>query len=167
MPETWRIILQVLFYSAFAFVLAYFSQQPSYQHHDPENALIKLSFSHAGQHKEECRRLSQEEIAELAPNMRRPMSCNRERMPLLIEVIMDDVVLYRDFLPPSGLSKDGVSTVYKRFPVVPGKHIITARLRDSRRIEGFDYEHSEEVVLSPQQNFVIDFKINTGGFIFL
>jgi len=167
MPDIWRIAVQVLFYAAFALLLGYFSQQPAYQHQNPDNALIKVSIGHAGQHAHECRRLSPEEIAKLAPNMRRTISCDRERLPLMVEIIMDGDVLFRDLLPPSGLSKDGESTVYKRFSVTAGKHYITARLRDSKRTEGFDYEHSENVILSPQQNFVIDFNINSGGFIFL
>jgi len=167
MPEIWRMLLQLPFYTVFALLLAYLSQQPAYQHLDPENALIKLSLSHAGQHAEECRRLTPEELAELAPNMRRPISCNRERLPLLVELILDDNLLYQASLTPAGLSKDGESTVYKRFPVKAGTHTITARLIDSHRTEGFDYEHSATVILAPQQNFVIGFNVDTGGFIFL
>ena len=167
MPEIWRMILQLPFYLAFALLLAYLSQQPAYQHQDPGHALIKLSLSHAGEHKEECRRLTPEELAELAPNMRRPISCNRERLPLLVEIVLDDNLLYRAYLTPAGLSRDGESTVYKRFPVTAGTHTITARLRDSNRLEGFDYENSEAISLSPQQNFVIGFNADTGGFIFL
>jgi len=167
MPEIWRMMLQLPFYLAFALLLAYLSQQPVYQHLDPENALIKLSLSHAGQHKEECHRLTPEELAELAPNMRKPISCNRERLSLLVEIFLDDNLLYRASLQPAGLSRDGESTVYKRFPVTAGTHTITARLRDSHRPEGFDYERSEVVSLFPQQNFVVGFNVDTGGFHFL
>ena len=162
-----RYILQFGCYGIFALFLASMSQQIAYQHQDPELALIKLSLSHAGQHKEECRRLSPEELAELAPNMRRPMQCNRERVPLVIEIELDNELIYHNTLQPSGLSKDGESTVYKRFMVKPGNYLITARLRDSRRTDGFEYEHSEQVMLQPRQNFVIDFKADAGGFIFL
>jgi hypothetical protein len=166
MPEWWRIILQLPFYLAFAAPLAYFSHLPPYVHQDPERALIKLSFSHAGEHKEECRRLTAEELAALAPNMRKPISCKRERLPLLVEIVMDGELLYRASLPPAGLAKDGESTVYKRFSVAVGTHALTARLRDSRRPEGFDYELNGEVLLKPQQNFVITFNADTGEFIF-
>lgn len=167
MSEYWRIFLQVIFYLVFAMLLKIFAQDIDYRHMDPANALIKLSFSHAGQHREECRRLSQEELEKLAPNMRMPVSCNRERLPLLVEITLDGEVIYRDSLPPAGLAKDGESSVYKRFSVSPGTHTVTARLRDSHRNEGFDYEQTGTVTLSPQQNFVIDFNAGTGGFIFL
>ena len=167
MPEPWRMVIQVFFYAAFALPLAYLSRQPAYRHQDPDVAVIKLSLSHSGQHKEECHRLTPEELARLAPNMRKPLSCNRERLPLVVEIILDDNVLYHATLPPAGLSRDGESTVYQRFPVKSGTHTLTARLRDSNRQAGFDFEHSETVHLAPQQNFVIGFTADTGGFIFL
>ena len=103
----------------------------------------------------------------LPPNMRRPMDCKRGRMALLIELELDGKILYRDELPPSGLSGDGASTAYRKFPVPAGSHQLVARLRDSRREEGFDYEKVMEIALAPQQNFVIDFRPELGGFLFL
>ncbi|NIR29894.1 MAG: hypothetical protein GWN84_11395 [Gammaproteobacteria bacterium] len=157
---------QILLYAAFAAVVGYLSSSPAYVHHDPDKALIKLSFSHAGEHKGECRRLTPEEIAELPPNMRRPMDCPRERVPLVVELEMDDALLYRGTAPPTGLASDGASTVYERFPVVPGDHTLTVRMRDTNRETGFDYTKSTHVDLVPRQNFVIDFQPQQGGFVF-
>ena len=158
---------QALAYALFAVAVGYFATRPAYTHFDPDQALIKLSFSHAGQRKGECRRLTPEELARLAPNMRRPLDCPRERVPLRVELLLDGEALFRADLPPSGLAGDGASTVYRKFPVAPGRHRLTARLRDSPRTEGFDYESEREVMLEPRQNFVVDFKAASGGFIFL
>lgn len=162
-----RLGLQAILYTIFGMTISYHATQPAHQHLDPDMALIKLNFSHAGAHKRECIRLSPEEIAKLAQNMRRSLTCPRERVPVVVEIILDGEVLFHASLPPSGLAGDGESTVYQRFPVASGKHVIIARLRDSRRKEGFDYEHQQEIYLQPQQNFVLDFKPETGGFIFL
>ena len=159
-----HIVLQIFAYTAFAVVLGYFATKPSYVHLDPEKALIKLSFSHAGEKKTECRRLSPEEIAKLAPNMRRALDCPRERVPLLVELLLDDELLYRDLLPPSGLARDGASTAYQRFPAEPGSHHLVVRLRDTRRSEGFDWEFASDIHLVPQQNLVVDFRAEAGGF---
>ena len=99
--------------------------------------------------------------------MRRPIDCPRRRVPVLIELELDGELLYRKELPPSGLAGDGVSTAYKTFAVDPGQHQLVARLRDSRRSEGFDHEMASEITLSPQQNFVIDFRPAMGGFLFM
>ncbi len=167
MPRAPQYVGQVIAYALFAVVVGHFATQPAYTHLQPGEALIKLSFSHAGAHKEECRRRTQEELERLPPNMRRPLDCNRERVPLLIELEMDGKIIYRDSLPPSGLSGDGASTAYKKFRVSTGAHRIVARLRDSRREDGFDYEQAANINLTPQQNFVIDFRPEQGGFLFL
>ncbi len=158
---------QALAYVLFAACIGYFATSPAYTHLDPGKAQIKLSFSHAGAHIRECRRLSQDELNRLAPNMRRPNDCPRARLPLLIELELDGETLYRDNLPPSGLAGDGASTAYKKFPVVAGTHRLVARLRDSRRTDGFDYEQAADITLHPQQNFVLDFRPELGGFQFL
>ena len=158
---------QVIAYALFAVVIGYFATRPAYTHLAPGKAVIKLSFSHAGQHKGECRQLTQEELNKLPPNMRRPMDCPRERLPLLIELELDGQLLYQDELPPSGLAGDGASTAYKKFPVDSGQHHLVARLRESGRTDGFDYEKEAEITLAPQQNFVIDFRPELGGFLFL
>ena len=51
--------------------------------------------------------------------------------------------------------------------VSAGRHRLVARLRDSDRTEGFDYEHEAEIELAPGQNFVVDFRAVSGGFIFM
>jgi hypothetical protein len=147
-------------------LLGYFSTNPAYIHIDPNSAVIRLSFNHAGARTGDCRHLTPEEIAELAPNMRRPLDCPRGRVPLLVELKIDGVLLYLASPSPSGLAGDGPATVYERFVVPPGRHELTVRLRDSLRTEGFDYESRVQVELTAQQNFAIDFRAETGGFVF-
>jgi hypothetical protein len=162
-----QLLGQAIAYAAFAGVIGYFATSPAYTHLDPELALIKLSFSHAGRHTGECRQLTPEELANLPPNMRRPLDCPRGRLPLQVELVLDGELLYRGELPPSGLAGDGASMAYSKFPAVPGKHHLAARLRDSDRSTGYDYEKEAEITLQPRQNFVIDFRPALGGFLFL
>jgi hypothetical protein len=147
-------------------LLGYFSANPAYIYIDPNSAVVRLSFNHAGKRKGDCRQLTPEEIAELAPNMRRPLDCPRGRVPLLVELTIDGALLYQASPAPSGLAGDGPATVYERFLVPPGRHELTVRLRDSLRTEGFDYESRVQVELAAQQNFAIDFRAESGGFIF-
>jgi hypothetical protein len=167
MVRPFQFLAQALAYSLFAAVTGYFSASPAYTYSDPEHAQIKLSFSHPGQIKGECRRLSPEEIAQLAPNMRRPLDCPRQRLPVFVELVLDGRILHRELHSPTGLWEDGPSTVYRKFSVEAGKHQLVGRLRDSARAEGFDYERKVDIELAPQQNFVVDFRDETGGFLFL
>ncbi len=162
-----RLLGQALAYAAFAAVVGYFSASPRYTHLEPGMGVIRLSFSHAGERRQPCRRYSQEELEQLAPNMRRPLDCQRERVPLRIELELDGEVVYRDLLAPSGLAKDGASTAYRTVAVPAGSHHIAVRMSDSRRENGFDWQHEATVEIAPRQNFVIDFNARTGGFKFL
>jgi hypothetical protein len=162
-----QIVGQGVLYGLFAAFVGYFATQPTYTYMDPGAAVITLSFSHAGETKTACRRLTPEEIAALPPNMRRPMDCPRGRVPLLVELLVDGEMVYRASLPPSGLAGDGASTAFEQFTIAPGTHLVNVRLRDSRREQGFDYETEENVEFVPGQHFVIDFRADTGGFVIL
>lgn len=166
MRRTLAWIGQLTAYAAFMAFVGYFSMAPAYSPFDPHKAELKLSFRHSGPPKVECRRLSPEEIAKLAPNMRRGLDCPRERLPVAVELVLDGKVLYSAAIAPSGVWKDGPSNSYVTFSVAPGRHRLTARLRDSRRTEGFDHERSGEIALAPGQIFVVDYRADKGGFSF-
>jgi hypothetical protein len=157
---------QVLAYAAFIALLGYFATAPAYSPIGKNDAVIKLSFIHVGQRKVECRKMSPEEIAHLAPNMRLTLDCPRERLPVTIELELDGKMLVRREIAAAGLSHDRASSIYQKFVVAPGRHQVTARLRDSARTEGFDYARSTEVEFKPRQNFVVDFHAADGGFSF-
>jgi hypothetical protein len=145
---------------------AAFSDWPSYQQIPPDAAVVKLSFVHGGDRSAGCRRRTPEELAKLPPNMRRPMDCPRGRPPVATELAIDGRTLFAASLPPGGLSGDGQSQVYKRFTVPAGEHEIVARLRDTPRDQGFDYERTATITLAPGQSLAVDFRPELGGFVF-
>jgi len=160
-PISW--IGQALLYGLFALIIGYFSGAPSYRHLPADQALIKLSFSHEGKLVSECRQRTAEELAKLAPNMRAPMDCPRGRSPVTVEIDLDGTPAYRHVAMPSGLSKDGASTVYHRFPVHAGEHRLAIRLNDDARATGFNYRREGLVDLKPGKVLVIDFNREAGG----
>jgi len=160
-PIAW--LGQALLYGLFALIIGYFSSSPPYRHMPADQALIKLSFSHEGQLVSACRQRSAEELAKMAPNMRAPMDCPRGRSPVTVEIDLDGTLAYRHVANPSGLSKDGASTVYHRIPVRAGEHRLAIRLNDDARATGFDYRREEMVTLKPGKVLVIDFNREAGG----
>ncbi|MDO8595990.1 MAG: hypothetical protein Q7R45_05125 [Sulfuricaulis sp.] len=157
---------QAVFYGLFIAVIGYFSSAPAYVHFPKDMALIKASFSHAGQPKEECHVRTADELAQLPPNMRVAIQCGRERSPVMFDLELDGKVVYRAELAPAGLSRDGVSTVYQRFQVPVGRHHLRARIKDSVRVPDFNYVKEADVELASAQVFVVEFNARTGGFIF-
>jgi hypothetical protein len=98
--------------------------------------------------------------------MRGKTQCERARVPVTLELQLDEATVFSQTQEPAGLWKDGPSGFYRSFVVSPGRHTLRARLRDSRRTEGFDYESTREISLAPRQNFVIGFRAEAGGFTF-
>jgi ferredoxin/coenzyme F420-reducing hydrogenase delta subunit len=160
----WRVLGQVFVGALAVVALAYFSVAPRHPVLEPDQAVISLSFSVAGQPKHACQPLSAEELARLPPNMRRPRGCPRERWPIEVELLVNGTRLYAGTHAPAGLLDDGPSTVYQRFRVPAGAKELTVRLRDSGRREGYDHERTAAIELEPRQNLVIDFRADTGGF---
>lgn len=161
-----RRIVQGLLFIAFMGVVGFFSVNPPYEYASTEQAAIKLSLSHAAERLEPCVQLTVEEIAAMPANRRRPAKCTRERLPLHVELEIDGDLIVSIEAAPSGLWSDGPASVYERFAVPAGKHRITARLRDTARDDGWDYERSEDVMLESARYFTVTFKAETGGFNF-
>ncbi|CAA7624735.1 hypothetical protein [Magnetospirillum sp. SS-4] len=148
---------QALAYTAFAVVIAYFSASPSYIHHPPDAALLKLSLTHAGQRVDDCKERTAEELAKVAPNMRTKQSCGRERNAVTLEMDIDGKPVYRHTAKPAGLSGDGRSRFYDSREIPAGRHVIRARMRDGNNPDVFDYDSEIVVDLKPRQVFVVDF----------
>lgn len=166
MPKLSQLAGQALFYAVLAVLVGYFASQPVYRQLPEDMAQIKLSFRHGARRVEDCRKLTPEEIAKLPPKERRPNTCSRERIPIAVELALDDRILYRAVLAPTGLSRDGPAEAYEKFAVPAGRHTLIAKLRDSKRTEGFDFERRAEIDLKPMQNLAVDFKADQGGFLF-
>jgi len=165
MASPLRYLGQGAAYLLLALGIGVLSDSPAYTHFPPDKALIKLSLAH-GARKEECRRRTRGELAKVPANMRRPMECSRERLPVTVERLLDGKPLYHEVLRPTGLSGDGPSRAYERFAVPPGRHELVVRLRDSDRADGFDYERAATIELAPAQSLAIDFRAEMGGFVF-
>ena len=79
--NTMRFAAQLLLYVPLMVLIGYFSTSPRYHVTEPDEALVRVSFSHAAQRLQECRHRSDEELAKLPPNMRLREDCPRERAP--------------------------------------------------------------------------------------
>jgi hypothetical protein len=163
-PRILQRCAQAASLAAVAALIGFFSMAPAYTHLAPGRAMIKLTFTHGAPRVTDCRRLSVEELEKLPPNMRRPTECPRRRPPVWVEFTLDTQTMLTAWLPPSGLSGDGPSRMYRGFAVPAGSHRLTVRLRDSGRTSGFDYEFDQTVNLEASKNLVIDFHPTGGGF---
>lgn len=165
MTRLWRIAGQIVAYTLFFAMIGYFSASPAYVRLAPDQAVIKLSFSHAGQPIGPCRERSDEELEKLAPNMRERFVCPRERYAVRVELMLDGKLIYRETLQPSGINRDSVSSAYKRFTVKAGRHLLKVQLGDGSPDKGYTFTFEQVVELRPGQVVVIDFDQGTNNFV--
>jgi hypothetical protein len=160
-----RALAQLLLYVPLMALIGTFSTWPPFTEMRPDQALLRLSFIHTAERKQACRKRSAAELAKLAPNMRAPLDCPRERAPIRIELELDGKILLERELAPAGLERDGAATAYFRLAVPAGRHRIVVRMRD--RAEGdFNHARAATLELAPGSALVIDFDPAKGGFVF-
>ena len=161
-----RLLAQFVVIAALFAGVSWLSDRPTYRQIPEGTGVMMLSFVHSADRRGECRRLSPEEIAKLPPNMRRVQDCPRVRRPIYVELDLDGRNVYRASLPPTGIAGDGPSRVYQRFVLPARKYDIAVRMRDTARAEGFDHERHDKIDFAPDQLFVIDYRPESGEFIF-
>jgi len=162
----WKIPVTAVAYALFAVVVGWLSVWPRFQLIDEGQAMVSVSISHAGQRIGECRKLSQEELNKLPPNMRKLDDCPRERLPVRVLLSSDGNPLYEAVMQPSGIWSDGESSIYRRLPLAAGTQRLFIGMTDSKRSEGFDFTLEQEVDLAPGQHLVVNFDGAQQKFIF-
>lgn len=161
-PRPLRYLLQALNYGVFMGLVWYFSSAPSIRLLAEDEAVLTIAFAHAGQLREPCRRLSQEELNQLAPNMRKLEECPRERSPVRIEAELDGETVYRASLAPPGLFGDGGVDVFYRLKIPAGAHDFALRMNDSVRIDEFNHTLERRVTIDPGKILLVGFDPRKG-----
>lgn len=162
LPLPLAYFLQALNYAIFMALVWYFSSAPSIRILADDEALLTIAFAHAGQLREPCRRLSQEELNQLAPNMRKLDECPRERSPVRIEAELDGQTIYRESLAPPGLFGDGGVDVFYSLKIPAGAHDFTLRMNDSVRIDEFNHAFEQHVIIEPGKILLVGFDPRRG-----
>lgn len=162
MAKILRYPLQALNYFVFMALVGYFSSAPSYTHLDGDKAQVTLAFGHAGQTREPCRKLSADELQRLAPNMRKPMDCPRERSPVVVELLMDGEMLLEVTANAPGFFEDGSVDIFRSVRVPTGRHRFEVRMNDSVRVDGYTHTASYEAELERARLMVVDFAPGPG-----
>lgn len=152
-----KLLWEVIAWACFAAVVGLLSVWPRYDTIKKDRAIVTVTFSHAANRVGECRTLTQEELNELPPNMRKPSECPRERHPVRIELRSGDAVLYREVLEPSGIWSDGKANIYQRVVVPARTHDLFVGMNDSGGEDGFDFEESRRIDIVAGRNVVVRF----------
>jgi hypothetical protein len=153
-----RYLLQAFNYTIFMALIWYFATSPSVRVIEDDEAMITVAFGHAGETRAECRKLSQEELMKLPPNMRKPEDCPRERSPIIIEARLDGEIIFSKTMPPPGIFNDGGVNIYYNSKVPAGKHKFGIKMDDSVRKQGFNHSLEQDININPAQILLVEFE---------
>ena len=165
MPKAMRYVLQALNYTVFMAIVWYFSFSPPFRQLAADQAVIALAFSHAGALREECVKLSFEELAKLPPNKRIQLDCPRERSPITVDLLLNGEPSIEEVADAPGLYSDQGVDIYRTVKVPTGTHHLAITMNDNVRHEGPTYTHEQTVSLEPAQLLLIDFNSDNGKFV--
>ncbi|MEJ2204013.1 MAG: hypothetical protein P8170_07875, partial [Gemmatimonadota bacterium] len=84
------------------------------------DALLRLSWRVDGISMEECRTLTEEELANLPTHMRNPKACIGRIAPYRLQVGIDGALVVSDTVYPAGARGDRPVFVLRDVPVDPG-----------------------------------------------
>ncbi|MDH5737606.1 MAG: hypothetical protein OEZ23_04815 [Gammaproteobacteria bacterium] len=161
----WQLTGQLIAYGLFVVFIGVFADYPLWSHSDHNEAEIKLSINHAGQLKMPCRKRSAEELAELAPNMRSEMVCSRERSDLVLQMLLNEKMVYSKTIEAGGIGSDGEASAYARLKVDAGDYHLQVRMKDDANTDGFNYHLDQNIHLESRQVMVVQFNKLKGGFV--
>lgn len=153
-----------------AALVIFFSAKPIYPFYNKNMSLIKFTFKHSSKHTEDQKELTKEETKSKLKHMRKTNSPflkirqegTRGRLPVYVEVDMDDKNVLTKTYYPTGLKNDGPTFAYEELAISPGMHNIRVRMRDSTKEGHFDYTYEDKIDLKAEKIVIIDFEEETG-----
>lgn len=164
-PVTAMVFFAVSFLMLFALLILFLSERPTYSLYDKDISLIKFTIKYPSKHASEGKELTKKDTETKLKHMRKTnspfsqirMEYERKRLPVYVEVDLDNKnVLSRTYYP-TGLKKDGPTFAYEEIPVTPGSHEIKIRMRDSKEGSPFDYTFEKKIDLVERKVTVFDF----------
>lgn len=122
-----------------------------------ETSQLVVSFSHPGAVSENCRTLSEEELAERPVHMRKALVCDRRRSPVRLRVLVDGVEAVRRSEPPAGVWKDGNSVAVERISLDPGEHRVSVDIGESADPDEWTYRDERTLRFTTDARRVVIF----------
>lgn len=156
MTAALRVALQAVAWLALAALVGVFAQGPAFAPVPAGHGELKFSLAHLTDRLEPCRQLTEEERQALPPTRRVREICERQRVPALIELRLDEQLLLRDSVRPVGLHSDGRAYLLKRWQLPAGTYTLDLALRDSPREDGFDYVDRFRLQLRPGDSALLE-----------
>lgn len=138
-----QIGIQLLAWSLLGALILAFADGPSFNPLPAAHGRLTLAIAHLSERLEPCRQLSEAERMELPPTRRVTEVCERARVPVRVELMVNDRTLLAQEFEPSGFHQDGRIYRVESWPLPAGNYrvelTLTGRTAESSRHEIFEF----------------------------
>jgi len=116
-----------------------------------------VSLKHPGLASQNCRDLTQEELASTPVHMRKERVCERTRPPVRLQVLIDGATALETSIAPSGIWKDGNSVSVERIPVALGAHRVSVAIGETTDPEEWTFDEERTLTFTDEARQVVVF----------
>ncbi|MCP4872058.1 MAG: hydrogenase iron-sulfur subunit [Proteobacteria bacterium] len=124
--------------------------------------VLTVTLKHPGQVGEDCRAVTEQELADTPVHMRRAEICERRRADVRLQVSVDGVLALDTQYEPKGIWGDGNSIALERLAMTPGPHEIAVRLADGLDTEAWGWSDTRTLEFVPRERHVVMFRREDG-----
>lgn len=154
MTKLAQIGIQLLFWALLGALVFAFADGPAYGPLSADHGRLTLAIAHLSERIEPCRQLSEAERMALPPTRRVTEVCERARMPVKVELVVNERTLLAREFEPSGFHDDGRIFLVERWPLPAGNYraelTLSGRTAETSRHEVFEFS------LPSRANAVVD-----------
>jgi len=118
---------------------------------------LAVSLKHPGVANEDCRDLSEEELAATPVHMRKPRECKRTRPSVRLRVEIDGEPALDTSIAPSGLWKDGNSVALERVTLVAGDHHVRVAIGETDDPNEWTFQAEKTLTFTDESRRVVAF----------
>jgi coenzyme F420-reducing hydrogenase delta subunit/NAD-dependent dihydropyrimidine dehydrogenase PreA subunit len=118
---------------------------------------LAVSLKHPGVANEDCRELSEEELAATPVHMRKPRECKRTRTHVRLRVEVDGERTLDTSIAPSGLWEDGNSVALERVPLEAGDHHVRVAIGETDDPDEWSYQAEKILTFTDEARRVVVF----------
>ncbi len=122
-----------------------------------EGSEFVVSLKHPGLASENCRDVTQEELASTPVHMRKERICERTRPPVRLRVAIDGATALETSVAPSGIWKDGNSVTVERIPVEIGDHLVSVAIGETASPEEWSFGEERTITFTDEARRVVVF----------
>jgi ferredoxin len=127
-----------------------------------DGSQLAITFKHPGRVSEECRELTEEELARRPAHMRQEKICERARADVRLRVSVDGERRIDSTHPPTGIWGDGSSVAVVSLPIEPGEHTVRVEIGDSLDPEEWTHVTEQKLAFTEDARRVIVFDRRSG-----